>query len=192
MFDRPDFLNNSVNIAKMILSYKVDLGSTVVDATMGNGNDTLFLSQLVGTSGKVYAFDVQQVALDNTRKLLLENDCHINTELICDGHQNIDNYIEGKIKLILFNLGYLPGTDRNCTTKYQTTITAIKKSLPLLDSHGLILLVIYAGHDKEKLEKEKIIEFASHLPQNEYNVFYTDMLNQPNNPPVLLGIEKRA
>jgi len=192
MFDRPDFLNNSVNIAKMICSYKTNLGDAVIDATMGNGNDTLFLSQLVGPTGKVYAFDIQKEAIDNTKKILLKNNSQQNTELICDGHENLDQYIKEEVKLVLFNLGYLPGTDRNCMTKYETTISAIKKALPRLSPHGLILLVIYTGHESGKIEKDEILKFASSLPQNEYNVFYTDMLNQPNNPPVLLGIEKRT
>ena len=191
MFDRPDFLNNAVNISRMIISHKISEGDIVVDATVGHGNDTLFLARIVGRSGKVYGFDVHKEAIRNTERLLEHNNCSGNVELINDGHQHLDRYVRKKIKLALFNLGYLPNFGRESATRYDTTMEALRKSIDVLDSYGLVLLVIYHGHLDGVREKKEISDFAASLPQRKYNVFYLDLINQINNPPVLIGIEKR-
>lgn len=191
MFDRSDFLNNAVNVARMIISHKVSAGDVVVDATMGNGNDTLFLAELVGAHGKVYGFDIQQLAVDNTIELLKEHKCLKQVKIIHAGHEQMDEYIDQKVKLVLFNLGYLPGADKEITTRPDTSLPAIEKALSLLDDHGLVLLVIYHGHEDGRLEKIIIEDFAKKLFQKEYNVFSYDLINQANNPPILIGIEKR-
>ncbi len=48
-------------------------GGNYIDATMGNGNDTLFLCRMAGKTGHVTAFHIQQQALEATEKLLEEN-----------------------------------------------------------------------------------------------------------------------
>jgi ubiquinone/menaquinone biosynthesis C-methylase UbiE len=101
-------LSNSLAISHEIIKRVVKQGDTVVDATMGNGNDTLLLAGLVGEKGKVYSFDIQEAALKNTEKKLREAGVSDIVELICDGHQNIDNYVPNGIRAVMFNLGYLP------------------------------------------------------------------------------------
>ncbi len=103
----------------------------VVDGTMGNGNDTLFLSQLVGNDGRVYAFDVQDMAVTNTEKLLETHEATDNVTLIKSGHETMDEYVN-EASLIMFNLGYLPRADHKFITKPKTTIMALDKSLTLL------------------------------------------------------------
>ena len=49
---------------------QVQDGDLCIDATMGNGNDTLLLSRLCGSTGKVLAFDIQEQALNATRERL--------------------------------------------------------------------------------------------------------------------------
>jgi len=191
MFRNSELFNKSVNIAHMLISQKVAEGDVVIDATAGNGNDTFSLAKLVGPKGIVFAFDVQSQAIENTRSLLSEHGLLANVELINDGHENLDKYVKGSVKLVLFNLGYLPKADRSITTKKETTLIAMQKSLALLDKYGLVLVVIYPGHDEGMKEKDEILEFASELSQAEYNVFYVDLLNQKNDPPILLGIEKQ-
>ena len=191
MFDSPEFLNRSVNIARVFISQKVKEGDTVVDATAGNGNDTLFLAQSVGASGKVYSFDVQSQAIDNTKKLLDENGLSGNVTLIQDGHENLDSYIKEGIKVVVFNLGYLPGSDKSVSTNPKNTITAIGKALPLLVNGGAIFLAIYYGEPTGPEEKDRVLEFTSNLDQQQYNVSYLSLINQANNPPSLLSIEKR-
>lgn len=191
MFDSPEFLNKSVNIARVFISQKVKEGDVVVDATAGNGNDTLFLAQAVGAAGKVYSFDVQSQAIENTQKLLDENGLSGNVTLIQDGHENLDSYIKEGIKVVVFNLGYLPGSDKSISTNADNTIIAIEKALSLLESGGAVFLVIYYGDPTGPKEKERVLEFASNLDQRQYNVSYLNLINQANNPPSLLSIEKR-
>lgn len=186
-----NFFTNSMNIAKEICKIKVKNGDIVVDATMGNGNDTLFLAELVGNEGKVYSFDIQNIALENTEKRLKEMNMENRVKVILDGHENLDKYIQGKIKLVIFNLGYLPNACHEVTTKSETTLLAIKKSLNILEKHGIVILVIYHGHEEGKREKKAIEEFTSCLNQKEFNVAKLSFTNQINNPPELICIEKR-
>lgn len=157
---------------------------------MGNGNDTAFLCSLVGEKGIVYAFDIQEDAVINTRKKLQELDFLERTEIIHDGHQNIDNYIKEDVKLVIFNLGYLPKGNHEITTKKETTIEAVQKCLGILEPNGIILLVIYPGHENGKAEKEALESFTSKLNQKTYNVAHICFTNQVNNPPELICIEK--
>lgn len=186
-----NFLTNSMNLAKEIAKAKLKAGDIAVDATMGNGNDTVFLGRLVGERGKIYSFDVQSIAIENTKKRIIDNKINTKIELINDGHQNMDVYIKEKVKLVMFNLGYLPNAEHNITTKADTTIIAIKKSLDILEKNGVVIIVIYHGHENGKLEKVAVEEFASTLNQKEYNVMKLMFINQINNPPMLIAIEKR-
>ncbi|QGU96779.1 methyltransferase domain-containing protein [Clostridium bovifaecis] len=180
-----------MNLAKAIAINKLRSGDTVIDATMGNGNDTVFLAGLVGKEGKVYSFDIQDIAIENTEEKLKSANIFSNVKLIHDGHENIDKYVNEKVKLVMFNLGYLPSASHEITTKAETTITAIKKSLEVLDRDGVILLVIYHGHDNDKMERCAVEKLASNLDQKEYNVIRLEFINQMNNPPLLIAIEKR-
>lgn len=188
-----NFFTNSTNLAKEICKLKLKNGDRAIDATMGNGNDTIFLRELVGEEGSIYSFDIQEMAIENTRKKL--NDINIdmrNVELILDGHQNIDKYVKEKVKLVMFNLGYLPGADHKLTTKADTTIEGIEKSLNILEKNGVVILVIYYGHEGGEEEREEVFNFISSLNQKEYNVAKLSFINQVNSPPELICIEKRG
>lgn len=183
-------LKNSLSISHEMVSKVVQPGDIVVDATMGNGNDTLFLSRLVGDCGKVYAFDVQQLALDNTRKRLTDAGLQERAELILDGHQNIGKYAPQGIKAVMFNLGYLPKGDHNIGTKAETTIAAIESSLMLLCKEGIVMLVIYYGGDSGFDEKDAVMEYFKTLDCKKYAVLVHDFVNQVNCPPIAVCIEK--
>lgn len=181
---------NVIELSKKICKLKLGIGDRAVDCTMGNGNDTAFLGSLVGEVGKVYAFDIQEDAVTNTRTKLRELNFLERTELIHDGHQNIDNYIKELVKLVIFNLGYLPKGNHEITTKKETTIEAVQKCLGILEPNGVILLVIYPGHENGIAEKEALESFTSKLNQKNYNVAHIWFTNQINNPPELICIEK--
>jgi predicted methyltransferase len=168
----------------------VQPGDIVIDATMGNGNDTLFLANLVGDQGKVYAFDVQQLALDNTKKRLTDAGLVERAELILDGHQNIVLYAPQHIKAVMFNLGYLPKGDHNIGTKAETTVAAIESSLKLLCKEGIVMLVIYYGGDSGFDEKNAVMEYFKTLDCKKYSVLVHDFVNQVNCPPIAVCIEK--
>ena len=117
-------------------------GDTVADFTMGNGHDTLFFSKLVGVSGRVYAFDIQPAALESTKKRLVENQAPENYTLINDSHHNAKLYIDRPIKAGMFNLGYLPGSDKSVTTKRETPLPAIEAAIDLLDNDAILLIAV--------------------------------------------------
>lgn len=183
-------LKNSLHISHELVGKVVQHGDIVVDATMGNGNDTLFLASLVGDKGRVYSFDVQQLALDNTRKRLSEAGVIDRAELILDGHQNLDKYVQKGIKAVMFNLGYLPKGDHNIGTKAETTIAAIEKCLELLCKEGIVMIVVYYGGDSGFEEKDAVMEYFKALDCKKYSVLVHDFVNQVNCPPIAICIEK--
>ncbi|WP_097027937.1 class I SAM-dependent methyltransferase [Clostridium peptidivorans] len=187
-----EFFTNSMNIAKEICKIKIEEGDKVVDATMGKGSDTLFLASLVGERGEVYSFDIQSEAIQATKEKLEKNNVKAKVNLILDGHENIDKYVEGGVKIVMFNLGYLPSSSHSITTKAHTTIEAVKKSLKILVPNGVVILVIYHGHENGKAEKEALEKYTKTLNQREYNVAQLEFANQINYPPRLLVIEKKV
>ena len=178
-------------LAQHMMSGYLNRGDIVIDATMGNGYDTLFLSNMVGEEGKVLAFDIQTVALDKTRNLLEENQCPGNVTLIHDGHENMDKYVLGDVKGIMFNLGYLPGGNHQLPTKAQSTLRSLEKAIELLRVKGIITIVIYPGHPEGILEMEEILTYARNLNHCSYHVLKIDYINQLNNAPLILAIVKK-
>lgn len=183
--------NNAVGISKEICKSKIEKDHIVVDATMGNGNDTAFLCDLVGEDGKVYAFDIQEKAIIKTKDRLTALNFQDRAELIHDGHENIDHYIKEKVRLVIYNLGYLPSSDHKITTNSETTVDSVNKTLDLLDDGGIVLLVIYPGHESGREEKLALEDLTRNLNQKQFNVFNVKFTNQANNPPELICIEKR-
>ena len=157
----------------------------VVDATMGNGHDTLFLAKL---AKQVYAFDIQEQALEKTSQRLQEADL-TNVELILQGHETVDQFVR-EVKAAIFNLGYLPSADKSIITQPQTTIEALDKLCHMLVKGGRIAIMIYYGHEGGDIERDAVMDFVSHLPQEEYTAAIYRTLNQINNPPFLVMIEK--
>ncbi len=154
-------------------------GDTAVDFTMGNGYDTLFLSKTVGEEGRVYAFDIQQSALESTSRRLAENGAPENYTLICDSHHRAKEYVQGKIKAGMFNLGYLPGGDKSVTTKRETTIAAVKDAIDMLSEDGILLIAVYPGHEEGEIEGEMINEILSQLDRRKYCCVKFRIINSP-------------
>ena len=157
----------------------------VVDATMGNGHDTLFLARL---AKKVYAFDIQEQAIEQTTKRLAEAKLD-NVELFLTGHENVDQYV-ASIKAAIFNLGYLPSADKTVITQPHTTIQALEKLCQRLVAGGRIAIMIYYGHEGGDVERDAVLDFVSQLPQQELTVALYKTINQINQPPFLVMIEK--
>lgn len=187
-----DYLNNVISIEDILIDRFVNFGDICLDATVGNGNDTIKLSQKVGKTGKVYAFDVQKIAIDITREKLLKSDLFYQTVLINDSHTNVDKYINEKIAFGIYNLGYLPGSNKDITTISSTTIESIGKTLNLLKENGIIVIVSYINHDGGYEEYKSVRSYLSSQDQKKYNVFELSFINQINNPPRLFCIEKRG
>ena len=174
-----------LQIAHAFLEEVVTDEDIVVDATMGNGHDTLFLARL---AKKVYAFDIQEQAIEQTTKRLAEAKLD-NVELFLTGHENVDQYVES-IKAAIFNLGYLPSADKTVITQPHTTIQALEKLCQRLVTGGRIAIMIYYGHTGGDVERDAVLDFVSQLPQQEFTVALYKTINQINQPPFLVMIEK--
>ncbi len=183
-------MKNALGIAHEIARKHIKIGDIVIDATAGNGNDTLLLAKLVGDKGKVYAFDIQKAAIINTKEKLRSHGLECRVRLINDGHQYMDRYISENISLVMFNLGYLPGGNHQIATKADSTIKALKISLNLLQLGGIIMMVIYQGGHSGFTEKDAIMEYLGKLNYNRYTVLAMDFLNWINYPPIAVCIEK--
>ncbi|NLM04766.1 MAG: methyltransferase domain-containing protein [Clostridiales bacterium] len=181
------------NIVHGILGTKITRNSIAIDATMGNGYDTLFLLNHIGSNGKVYAFDIQEESLINTKKILQNNQINIedNIQLILDGHENIYKYVEEKVDIVMYNLGYLPGGNKKIITKPSTTIKSLDIVLPLLKEGGIISIATYYGHPGGKDERDAIIEYTKNLDWNTYAVLKCDYHNYESMPISLIFIEKK-
>lgn len=181
--------------ARTLLKQAVDSGDIVVDATIGNGHDTLFLAQLVGAKGHVFGFDIQKEAILNTSKRLEEQELLDVVTLFHLGHEEIKSSIptsfHGRITGAIFNLGYLPGGDKSVVTKSDTTITAIEQLIDILAPEGIIVLVVYHGHKEGAAERDTLLPFVQQLDQKKVHVLQYQFINQENNPPFIIAIEKR-
>jgi len=189
---RAKYINKITEVNKIFLEKIIEKGHVVIDATMGNGYDTVYLGNLVGETGKVYAFDVQEEALTSTRKKVVRDNMEDRIELILDGHQNLDKYVKEEVSCVVFNLGYLPRAKHMVITKPDTTLEAIKKSLELLKPNGIISIAAYIGHEGGLDEKNYICEYLDNLDQKQYNVLHMEFTNQINNPPQLILVEKKG
>jgi len=179
-------------LARGYLKQVVGDGDWVVDATVGKGRDLLFLADLVGEHGKVFGFDIQEQALLYTEQTLREKEWLRRVELIKASHAELDAYLpKGLIKAVMFNLGYLPGGDHTIITQPATTVEALAKALGILAPGGLITVVVYYGHPGGIEEKKAVEDFLLELDPQLYSVVKTEFFNRPNNPPLLIVIEKR-
>ena len=164
---------------------QVQPGDICMDATMGNGNDTLLLSTLCGPGGHVFAFDIQEQALISTHTKLFKENAPQNYTLLLESHTKMDKYAKpGTVSCITFNLGYLPGGDHTKATHADSSIEALTKGLALLQKGGLISLCIYSGGDSGFEERDAVLAWLKTLDPHKYLVIRSDYYNRPNNPPI--------
>lgn len=186
-----DSIIKATSFVHYILKGKINTGDTVVDATMGNGNDTLFLANLVGPSGNVFSFDIQEIALDRTLTKIIDNKLeNSNIKLINDSHENIENYLTTNIDAAMFNLGYLPQGDHSIITRPASTIKSIKSILKLLKPKGIVSIIIYYGHKGGIEEMQQVLNFLEGLSGKNFTVMKCNYMNQGNNPPIIILVQK--
>ncbi|MQR95203.1 class I SAM-dependent methyltransferase [Fictibacillus phosphorivorans] len=189
-------LEGVLPFARTLLRSFCEEGDIVIDATCGNGNDTLFLSKLVGESGHVFAFDVQEQAIANSKQRLIDQKADQNVTFFHASHDELTTQLPSdlhtKITAAIFNLGYLPGSDKSITTTGSSTIGAIEQLLQLLKPEGVIILVIYHGHEEGKREKELVMNYVKQLDQKQAHVLQYEFINQKNDPPFVVAIERRG
>ena len=184
-------LKSARYLAADILRRAVEPGDTVVDATMGNGHDTLFLCGLVGEAGRVYAFDVQAQAVENTRKRLTDAGMIGRAKLFCLGHEHMAEQVKEPVAAIVFNLGWLPGGDHSVTTHWETTRQAVDSALQLLKPHGLLVICAYPGHTEGDREREALTDMFANLPPQQYNVLWHKFLNAGPGAPECFAVQRQ-
>ena len=166
-------------------------GDIAVDATMGNGHDTQMLCELVGESGHVYAFDVQEQAVANTRARLEEAGLLGRATLFHCGHQEMAQHVPTSVQSVIFNLGWLPGGDKRITTHWETTRAAISAALSLLVKGGVCTICAYPGHAAGDEERAALMAYLSALRPQEYNVLHHRFLNAGAGAPECFVVQRQ-
>jgi ubiquinone/menaquinone biosynthesis C-methylase UbiE len=140
-------------LAQEILRPLIAPGDVVIDATAGNGHDTLFLAEAVGPDGRVLAFDVQEAALDASRVLLTEAELAGRVAFHQESHAGMESHAAaGSVAVVMFNLGYLPGQDHALTTEAAETLSALEAAGRLLKAGGVLSVICYPGHPAGAVE----------------------------------------
>jgi predicted methyltransferase len=182
-----------LTFAHELVASVLPAGATAIDGTVGNGHDTLLLARLVGAYGMVYGFDVQEAALDAARHRLEAAGVLGQVTLLNVGHENIPDVIPARptVTAAMFNLGYLPGSDRSLITRPETTIPALEAVLARLVPAGLLTVVLYPGHEGGAHEARAVLEWARQVDPGVAKALSYQFLNPRTPPPSLLAIEKR-
>lgn len=191
----PFSLPTAVDWSHWLLQSRVQPGDWVVDATTGNGHDTLFLAGLVGAGGRVFAFDVQAAALASARARLEEAAVLDQCELIHAGHemmaQRLPAEAREKLAAVMFNLGWLPGHNKECITTTATTMEAVTQALDWIRPGGLLTIVVYPGHAGGDEESQCIAAWASALPSNTHEVRHVRSPNRQRRSPECWAVRKK-
>lgn len=189
-------LHSVLNFAHVLAERALDAGDVAVDATVGNGHDTLALVRAVGSRGRVVGFDVQAEAIEQTRSRLASEDVEAEVDLVQTGHEEMESHLArdlmGAVGAVTFNLGYLPGSASDLTTTPETTIPGLNAALRLLRPGGVTTVVVYTGHEGGETEAEAVDDWAAGLPQKQFQALSYRFVNQQNDPPRLVAVEKRA
>ncbi|MDD2499651.1 MAG: class I SAM-dependent methyltransferase [Geobacter sp.] len=182
-------LRGPVPLSHLLLRRFIQPGSRVIDATCGNGKDTLLLAELVGDAGHVWAFDIQQEALDRTAQRLAKQNLQQRVSLLHAGHERMQELVEPPLQTVVFNLGWLPGSAREVATATATTLAALAASLQLLAPAGLVLITCYPGHAGGDTEAAAVQEWAAALSSRSYFVWRMGQLNVTSDAPFCLLIQ---
>ena len=178
-------------IASDVLHQVITEGDTVIDATLGNGHDTVMLAELVGNTGHVIGFDIQADAVERTRLRLTEAGLIDRCELYAEGHQHIAAHVTSPVKAAVFNLGWLPGGDKSVTTLWETTKTAVSAALALLVPGGVCTICAYPGHEEGDRVRFALMDFLSELRPQAFNVLHHRFLNAGPGAPECFVIQKQ-
>lgn len=190
-----NLLTKTAELAMTVTLQYVREGDFVIDATCGNGHDTLALSKACGEQGSVLAVDLQEQAIRNSRRLL-SGEGVSNTTFVHGDFLYLENYVtehfsDKRPRAVVFNLGYLPGGDKSVTTTAESSAAAVRQALSLIEPGGIVMAVLYWGHTEGKKERDAVLHLAQTLSPKEYHAAYTSFPNQKKNPPEVLWITKK-
>ncbi len=189
----PQFPPRPTALAQALLRPLIREGDLVIDATAGNGHDTLFLAECAGPSGRVLAFDVQEAALVSARARLTESGLGARVGFFHESHAAMHaRAADGSAAVIMFNLGYLPGEDHDLTTESSETLAALDAAARVLKPAGVLSVVCYPGHPAGAAEAEAVETWMSGLPATGWRVARYGAIGTKRPAPFLLLAVKRS
>ena len=183
---------NALGLSHQYGRQAVRPGDRVIDATAGNGGDTLFLAELVGPAGHVDAFDIQPDALAQTDRRLAAAGLTGRCTLHLASHDRMAALVEPGIRLVMFNLGYLPGGDHRIGTQAESTLAAFEQAMALLMPGGIITIGLYYGGDSGFAERDAVLAYLPGIDVHAFAVQKIEMANAANCAPIFICIEKLA
>ena len=183
-------LRNARCLAADYLRRALRPGDTAVDATLGNGGATLALCELVGETGRVIGFDVQETALERTRERLEQAGMLGRAQLLLCGHERMREHVHEAPQAVVFNLGWLPGAAHAVTTRTETTLAAVTAAAELVAPGGIVTVCIYPGHEEGQRELTALLDWAVGLDRRIYNALHHRFLCAPAHTPQLIVIQK--
>lgn len=187
-------LPTAVQWSHHILAPRLRAGDLVVDATAGNGHDTLFLAERVLPGGHVFAFDVQAAAIAQTRQRLTAHSSLVT--LHHAGHERMAELlppeVHGRLRAVMFNLGWLPGADKTVITRVETTLDALRQALALLAPDGVLTVVVYPGHEGGRDEADAVEQWMAALPADTCEAQRLGFLNFRRTTPFCLAVRRRV
>lgn len=176
---------NTLSLVHDTLTRFIQPGFVCLDATAGNGRDTVFLCGLTGRTGRVLALDIQEEAVRRSRQRIADEGWSDVAEVFCDSHANMENYAEPEsVDCIVFNLGWLPGGDHTIFTHADSTIAAIEAGMKLLRKGGLMCISMYYGGASGYEERDALMEYWKTVDPDQYTVLVTQFANRAGDPPI--------
>lgn len=181
-------VSNVLNLVKQAILPALEQATVIVDATAGNGNDTLFLAEHSSEQAKIYAFDIQQAALVHTQEKTAAYAARI--EYVLRSHAELAAVVKEEIDVAMFNLGYLPGEEHDITTKKESTRAAVTQVLEKLSLNGVCIIVAYPGHEAGAQEAAMLEDFLENLPGKNYTAGCYRLVNHKKTAPYAYVIER--
>lgn len=160
----PVFPPRPTALAQQFLTQIIQEGDCVIDATTGNGFDSVFLAKCVGESGRVLAFDIQESAIRSAEERVTQEGLSARVTFFLESHEKMGLHAApGSVTAVMFNLGYLPGEDHQITTESEGTLHALEVACTLLKTTGVLSVVCYPGHPAGAIEAEAVEEWMKTL-----------------------------
>lgn len=174
-------------LAQALLREAIREGDIVIDATAGNGHDTMFLAECVGATGRVLAFDLQVAAIDATRARIEKAGFTERVSFHQCSHAEMADHLEpSQASAVMFNLGYLPGEDHEITTRAEETVIAITAAARLLKPGGTLTVICYPGHPEGGREANVVEKHIASLTDQGWRVAKYAMLGTRRPAPLLI------
>ncbi|WP_294539570.1 GNAT family N-acetyltransferase [uncultured Gemmiger sp.] len=182
----------AVELCHRFLEGTIPTGGTFLDATCGNGHDTLFLCRKASPNGRVLALDIQPAAVEATNRLLAEHGLQgVGRAIVCD-HRDLGHLVPpGTLDAAVFNFGWLPGADHAVHSAAESTLPALQAALDALKPGGVLTAVLYSGKVIGDGEKQAVLEFFRALPLTKYTVLVCEFANWASTAPLPCFVLKK-